>query len=193
MTMLAPVLVTPPDAAPVSLVEAKAHLRVDHDDDDAVIAAMVEAATALLDGWRGVLGRAMVTQTWRQDLRAWPWGRKLYLTVDPALEIVAIRYWPADGGAQAALAEDRYSGILADHLGPFVRLGADLPALACRDDAVSVEFVAGFGAPEDVPASLKAAIMLMVGHLYEHREASAENAMSGTVQALISPLRRVPI
>lgn len=70
--MLAPVRVTPPAEPPVSLEEAKAHLRVDFGDDDLYVAGLIEAATAHLDGWSGILGRALVTQTWRQDLCGFP-------------------------------------------------------------------------------------------------------------------------
>ena len=63
-------LVIPPVDAVVSLTEAKAHLRVSHDDEDAEIAAMVDAATAYLDGLDGVLGRALGQQTWRAVFQA---------------------------------------------------------------------------------------------------------------------------
>jgi uncharacterized phiE125 gp8 family phage protein len=69
-----PVLVTPPVAAPVSLAEAKAHLRVDFDDEDALISGLIDAATQHLDGWSGVLGRALMPQTWEMSLDRFPAG-----------------------------------------------------------------------------------------------------------------------
>ena len=61
-----PVLVTPPAETPVSRTEAKAHLRVDGTGDDDLIDGLIDAAVAHLDGYTGILGRCMVTQTWRQ-------------------------------------------------------------------------------------------------------------------------------
>lgn len=58
-------IITPPTDAVVSLGEAKAHLRVMHDDEDRYIGNLVETATAYLDGLDGVLGLALGPQTWR--------------------------------------------------------------------------------------------------------------------------------
>ncbi len=57
-------LVTPPSDAVVSLSEAKEHLRISHDDEDGLIAGLIDAATVYLDGLDGVLGRALGPQTW---------------------------------------------------------------------------------------------------------------------------------
>src|SRR5690606_10673336 len=62
-----PVRVTPPAIQPVTLAEAKLHLRVDHDDEDALISNLIQAATGHLDGWTGILGHCLVEQVWRQD------------------------------------------------------------------------------------------------------------------------------
>lgn len=58
-------LITPPTDPVVTLAEAKDHLRVSHDDEDWLIAGLIDAATAHLDGVGGVLGRALNPQTWR--------------------------------------------------------------------------------------------------------------------------------
>jgi len=65
--MYAPIRTTPPATLPVSLTEAKLHLRVDHDDEDLLIEGLIGAATDHLDGWTGILGRCLEEQEWRQD------------------------------------------------------------------------------------------------------------------------------
>jgi uncharacterized phiE125 gp8 family phage protein len=73
----------------------------------------------------------------------------------------------------------------------------DWPATADRPDAVRVTMTAGYGGPADVPAPLRAAILLMTGDLYRFREsvavgaAVAELPVSTSVGALIAPYRRV--
>ena len=69
MHSLPPALVTPPSGAVVTLAAAKAHLRVDHDLDDSAIGALIAAAEAHLDGYGGILGRCLLTQTWRDSGR----------------------------------------------------------------------------------------------------------------------------
>lgn len=61
-------LIEPPTASAVSLAEAKAHLRVDGDDEDLLIQTYIDAATAYLDGMDGILGRALCPQTWRFEM-----------------------------------------------------------------------------------------------------------------------------
>lgn len=188
--MLPPVLITPPSDTPVSLSEVKGHCRVDHNDDDTVLTSLLNAAVAYLDGWSGVLGRCLVTQTWRQDFEAFG---ILRLPLGPVASITSVTYFDTDN-VQQALSADVYTH-LAGPLGDYITLKPDQswPSAYGRPDAVSVTYVAG-SAVEDVPASVKAAILLLVAHWYENREAAAAGAMSElpmAVSALISPHRRI--
>ena len=65
--MLKPVLVSPPSVLPVTLSDMKNHSRVEAGDEDDTIEAYLTAATAHLDGYSGILGRALISQQWRQD------------------------------------------------------------------------------------------------------------------------------
>ncbi|MCV0396958.1 MAG: head-tail connector protein [Rhizobiaceae bacterium] len=188
--MHAPVRTSPPAETPVSLTEVKAHCRVDHDDDDAVLTALLNAAVSHLDGWTGILGRAMVTQSWRQEFAGFGCLR---LPVGPVASIASITYYDADN-EQQTLADSLYV-LRHNALGAYVDLKPDQnwPGTYPRVDAVSVTYVAGTVAA-DVPAALKAAIMLLVSHWNEHREAVTEGAMTElpmAVNALIAPYRRM--
>ncbi|MDP2358014.1 MAG: head-tail connector protein [Beijerinckiaceae bacterium] len=191
-----PVLVTPPAAPPVSLEEAKAHLRVDHDEENALIEALIAAATAHLDGWTGILGRCLVTQTWRQDLREFPAGGTIRLPF-PAPGSVSVTYYDA-ANAEQTLAPSAYH-VLDDIRGGAIELAASAswPAVYDRPDAVSVTFNAGYGAGNAVPAALKAAIKLMIGDLYMNRETVAKTGvsvpMSTAAHMLIASYRRARV
>jgi uncharacterized phiE125 gp8 family phage protein len=71
--------------------------------------------------------------------------------------------------------------------------GQQWPSAYSRPDAVSVSFVAGTPVDE-VPLSLKAAILLHVGHLYQNREAVTVDAVSNFLplgyEALIWPFKK---
>lgn len=189
---LAPVRTAAPATEPVSLEEARSHLRVDFDDDDALITALIEAATAHLDGWTGILGRAIITQTWRQDFPNF--GCELRLPLHPVASITSVTYYDGDN-VQRTLANSYYE-LLKDGGGAYVALKPDQswPGTKSRAAAVSVTFVAG---EATAPGAIKAAILLMIGHLYENREAvnigNIVNALPLAVDALLAPYRRVGV
>lgn len=191
--MYAPVLVTAAAETPVSATEAKAHLRVDHSTEDTLITSLVAAATEHLDGYTGILGRALVTQTWRQDFDEFT-GQCMRLPM-LAATIASVKYRSSDG-TLATVSSDDYS-LKADALGSYVRFDDDFsyPSDLAQSQAVLIEFTAGYGNAEDVPAPIKAAILLLVGHWYENREAAGEPMaeLPLAVAALIEPYRRVGV
>jgi len=191
--MLAPVRTAAPAETPVSLTEVKAHCRVDGNDSDSVLTVLLSAAVDHLDGWTGILGRCLVTQTWRQDFGSFACLR---LPLGPVASISALTYFDAANNAQQTLSTDVYE-LRTDARGPYVGLkpNQSWPGLYSRPDAVSVTFVAGTAASA-VPASIKAAILLLVSHWNENREAVTGGAMSQLplgVSALIAPHRRVNV
>ncbi|MBP7704195.1 MAG: phage head-tail connector protein [Caulobacter sp.] len=189
--MLAPVLVTPPTDLAVSLDDAKRHLRVDNTDHDDEIGEMIVAATEHLDGYTGVLGKAICTQTWRQDLTRF--GPRNYLPVDPVAEVESITYFDTDNVEQTLTVGFR---LLRDSKGSFVALrpGYVWPDTYDREDAVSITYTAGVAAA-DVRKDTKAMIKLIVGDLYAFRETaqvgsvSSEIPFNTTVDALLAKQR----
>lgn len=192
--MLAPVRTAAPAATPVSLTEVKAHCRVDGSDSDPVLTALLNAAVDHLDGYAGILGRAMVTQSWRQDFCGF--ATPLRLPLGPVASVTSVAYYDADNTLVAALSSDVWV-LRADALGAYLDLKPDQswPSAYARADAVSVTFVVGTAAA-DVPAALKVAIMLLVSHWNENREAVSAESLSAvpmSVDALIAPYRRVGV
>lgn len=191
--MLAPVLITPPTDLPVSLDEVKRHLREDFADDDPVLELLLRAAVDRLDGWRG-LGIAIVTQTWRQDYPSFD-RRCLRIPLGPVASITSITYVDGNKTTQT-LAADQYR-LLRDARGHFIVPADDVtwPATDCRPDAVAVTYVAGVEAA-NVPASLKAAILMLVGHFSKNREAVLAGDLAAVplgVDWLTGPHSRVGI
>lgn len=190
--MLLPVRTVPPAELPVSIDEARLHLRVDHTDEDTLIEGLIFAATeALQEETR----RAFITQTWRVDFCGF--YEPLKLPYAPVQSITSVQYFDATN-ASATVASSNYA-LVPDALGPRVDVvyGATWPSsVYSRPDAVRVTFVAGYGGPQDVPPPLRAALLLMIGDLYAYRETVAvgvsatEIPMSATVKALVSAYRR---
>lgn len=179
------VVVTPPVHG-VSLATVKAHLRVDHNDDDALIAAYLDAAVGHIDGPHGWLDRAIWPQT--LELRQNGFGpAPIRLPYGPATSVTSVKYVDANG-AEQTLASDQYTLTNAGDLG--LAYGASWPSLRGDAEGVRIRYVAGFAS---LPPAILSAILLMVGDLYQNRETVGEVAgeiqMSMTVRALLAPFR----
>ncbi|MDY6960316.1 MAG: head-tail connector protein [Pseudomonadota bacterium] len=181
-----------PAETPVTLAEAKAHLRVLYDHDDDTITALIAAATGLLDGRHGILGRALVTQSWEFRLNGFPHCAKLELPLPPLRSVTSVKYIDPAGDEQT-LSTDDYVVDAATYVGQ-IRLGYEKawPATRCEDHAVRIIFAAGFGAGSEVPMALRQAMLLMIGHWYANREAVSETSLSEVPMAakwLFAPYR----
>lgn len=168
--MHAPVQVAAPEVTPVSLAEAKAHLRVESTDEDALITVLIAAAVAYADGWSGILGRCLITQSWRQDFDCTDAELRLPL---PVIAITEMRVFGADDNTGATVDAANYE-LQRDERGSFVRIDDDYswPTDLAETRAVRVTFTAGYGAAAaDVPADLRVGLLLLIGHWYQNREA----------------------
>lgn len=163
-------LVSGPSVEPISLAEAKEHLRVEHGDDDTIIARLISVAVATVDA-RGELGRAMVSQTWAQT--GYGWRDRVELTMTPVQSLSAVKYFDTDNVEQTATLSD--FRLIGTALNSYVEPVGSWPQTFDRPDALKLEYVAGWGdSASDVPESLRNALLMLVGHWYENREAYAD-------------------
>lgn len=163
---------TEPAAEPVSVAEAKAHLRVTSQDDDVLIAELIRAARQWFEEQTY---RALVSQTWDLTLDRFPAGRDpIRVPRAPLIGVTSLVYTDAAGTSQTWAASEylvsatRSPGVIRP------ASGRTWPGVDDRPDAVRVRFVAGYGTPADVPSPIKSAIKLMVGQAYEFREELTE-------------------
>jgi uncharacterized phiE125 gp8 family phage protein len=188
------ILTAAPAVEPVSLADAKAHLRVDSTADDTLIALLIVTARLQIEA---ALSIGLIDQTWSWFLDAWPDPRApLELPIAPVRQITALRtYDLADQQTLHPLADLQLD---TDPRRPrlSLRSGA-LPAAPRRPmNGIEITMSVGFGpAATDVPAPIRQAILQSVAHLYEHRENSSEptNALPlpSTVARLLAPFHRL--
>lgn len=170
--------------------DAKTHAVIGFTDDDAYINGLVLAASDYVEAQNGILGRALITQTWTLTLPAAPTGR-LCLPFPPLQSVSAITY---ESSGTQTFDPSNYR-VISDGDEGFVELvdGASWPTTDSRSDAFSVTFIAGYGdAPSDVPAGIRQAVRLLVAHWYNQREAATEKPFSALpmgVQMLLAPHR----
>ena len=168
-------LITPAATTPVSLDEAKAHLRVASNDDDTAISGYIEAATKMCEAFTG---RAFIDQTWQLVLDSFPTGIDLEIKIPkpPLIEIVDIAYDDPDG-APVSIVADQYFVDNVSEPGWVVPANASLswPTPISAINSVRIRFRAGYvdnNSPQGaaVPGDIKSAILLTIGNFYEQRE-----------------------
>lgn len=178
-------ITTPAAAEPVTLEEAKAHLRVDGSDEDALIEGVIAAARAHVEAYCAV---PFATQT--IEAKCDGFADFSRLPVAPVQSVGAITYLDTAGAPQT-LSADVYE-LRADGLEASIVLkyGQTWPAVQPGSRITMVAVVGYAAAPEDV----KQALLLLIGHWYEHREAvnigNIVTAVPMAVDALLCNHRR---
>lgn len=172
-------LVTAPAVEPVTLAEARLHLKSDTDvtADDTLISALIVAARELAEA---ETRRALITQTWKLTLDEFPADCDPIRVPRPnLLTVTGITYVDTDGATQT-LASSTYT-VLTDRLPGEIHLAYDeeWPETRAVPNAVAVTFTCGYGAAASaVPGPIKAAMLLDIGDLYVNRE----SAIVGTIR-----------
>ena len=184
-------LITAPSTDPVDLATAKAHCRVIGTSEDSLITLYSSAATGNLDGPNGVLGRALVTQTWEYVLDSFP-SEAIQMPLPPLQSVTSVKYIDTNGVEQT-LSNTRYTVDTSGDPG-WVIVDADgWPETMDTANAVTIRFVCGYGAAGLVPAPLRSAILLHIGDLYENRQIGAEKQLyaNDAYDRLIFPYRKL--
>ena len=175
-------LITPPAGEPVSLAEAKLHLRVDFDDDDSLIQVLISAARQAAET---LTNRQLVTARWRMVLDSFPGpslmgvpagqtftlpGHAVLLPKSPVQSVVEIRYLDMAGAWQVMPAANYTVDCACEPARITPVFGQIWPIALPQIGAVSVIFDAGYGDASTVPEGIKTWIKLRLGSLYVHRE-----------------------
>jgi uncharacterized phiE125 gp8 family phage protein len=169
-------LKTAPASEPVTLAEAKLHLKIDSDtSDDDLINNLITAAREQAEKFTG---RALINQTWELKMDAFPTDdddpdSAIVLQMPPLSSVSSIYYLHAETGVNTQLsAANVYDLDTYQEPGRIIlRYGQTWPAVYSVPNAIVVTFIAGYGSTaSSVPSSIKAAILLIIGHLYENRE-----------------------
>jgi len=185
-------LITPPAREPITLEEARNHLRVDLDDDDPYIQGLIQAAREMAEAFTW---RALITQTWELALDAWPEGDTIELPRPPLQSVDSIIYTDSDGNANTMPASDYIVDTRSVPGRIVLAPGASWPSESLRPaSAIVVRFVAGYGKePRDVPRAIRHAMLLLIGHWYEQREQVIVGAIPREIpvgfRALLWPYR----
>ncbi len=164
------VIVTEPSEEPITLDQAKAHLRIDIDDDDALILSLIKVAREYAET---ATRRALMTQTWNYYLEDWPDGDHIDIPKAPLQSIpsTGITYENSTGGITTWTTG--YYEVDSLSVPGRVVLGYNdsWPTATLNvSNPICIKIVAGYGTPDDVPEMIKAAMKIDLADLYEQRE-----------------------
>jgi len=185
---------------PVSVAEAKEHLRVvDFTDDDTYIGGLVDAATTWCEDY---CDRTFADKQYTVAFDDFPSLRielprpPVRLNATAASATVTISYVDSAGTTQTltwAQSGTQQFRLDRDHVPALVYplYLEDWPNVRLDDKAVQITYLAGYGGAASVPRPAVHAIKMLVGHWYANREAIGsvgQNVPLG-VHALLEPLK----
>lgn len=172
-------ITTQPDTEPVTLTEARAHLRMGDDTgSDVLIAALIVNAREYAEN---VIGRALINQTVTAVCDTFPLARSIELPVGPLIDITSVSYTDINGDTAV------FADYTADTFGRTPRIvlnnSVNWPSVSLAPvNPIAIVYRAGFGSTgADVPGTIKQAILLLVGHWFENRETAIIGAETFSV------------
>lgn len=173
-------IITAPAEEPITLAEAAAHVRQDSSADDADLTRCIEAARRSIERQYGLY---IITQTVDVLLPCFPMDDFIRLMRGPIQSLTSIKYTTSDDTQYTFAATDYDLNIERQRI--TLKYGKTWPTATLKpSDAVALRLVMGYGDDVAVPAHVKAALLLRIGHLYAHREEITLGAIALESKAL---------
>tara|TARA_R110001599_G_scaffold92283_1_gene241833 strand:+ start:125 stop:700 length:576 start_codon:yes stop_codon:yes gene_type:complete len=157
-------VITAASTFPVSLTEAKSHLKVDTSADDTYITSIIKAATQLSEEYTN---RFFIDTVIEQTCSDFAQLQTLFKSKVSA--ITHVKYYDSNNSLQT-LDTAVYDEQL-DYEPSQIQLAENksFPSITKRNDAVVAKYTVGYGAASDVPEIIKQAILLTIGNFYQNR------------------------
>lgn len=176
-------LITAPIAEPVTLAEAKAHLRIDDTGSDSLITALIVAARQSAEH---ELQRAIAPQTREVTMDAF--RDEIRLAYAPVTAVESVKYVDTNAVLQTvptteyAVDTDSEPGVM------YLLPGKAWPSIATVKSAVRIRYTCGY---VTCPQAIKQWMLLRIGTMFENRESAAPAAMTALphVDCLLDPYR----
>lgn len=172
---------------PLTVAEAKDHMRVDGSDDDTEIGVFIEAARAHLES---ITRRSIIERTLRLDLPRF--AHTIVLPSPPLVSVTSVKYYDTNNSLQTVTANDYEVNLPAREIE--LADNASWPDIYARHDAVQITYEAGYQLESvspvaSAPAALVHAMKMLVGDMYENREARSMLKIEDNVtfDRLVSP------
>lgn len=178
-------LVTDSAIEPLLKDTVKDHLRLvrGYTDEDDLLDNLIKASR----GWaENYTGRAFINQTWRFYLDEFPWDNYIELPKGTLQSVTHLKYTDS-GETQSTFSSSDYTVDTASEPGRIVLdYGQSWPSVNLwPTNPIEIEYVAGYGsARTNIPMQIRQAMLLLIGHWYENREAFLATRQTGQIAAV---------
>lgn len=166
-------VITPPASYPITLSEAKLHLRVVSTIEDNLITGLIKAAYKVVEdySWRPIMTQTIDVLFDKNDVK-----EILLINKQPIQSITSVKYIDANGTEQTLTLNTDYSVDILSQVGR-IKLEA-IPQMKDVLNAFKIRLVCGYASAEAVPDTYKSAMYLIIGHLYENKQQAQAQAIS---------------
>lgn len=177
-----------PAIEPLSIEDAKTHLRVTSGDDDVYISSLITAARKHVENYTG---RALITQTWDLYVDQFPYGSNSIVIPKAPLQSVSAITYVDTAGATQTLSSTVYTADADSEPGRvYLAYNQTWPDIRTQQKAVKVRFVAGYGTDaEDVPTPIVQAIRLVLQNMKDQPIDKVKESIDDAVNSLLGAYR----
>ena len=211
---MATVQTSAPACEPITLDEAKSHLRIETSDEDALIQSLILTSRLHIEV---ALGIALITQQWSCFFDRWPAALSarntpmqpvgavysvpdstarhyaltdvMALPLSPIKSVDAVRVYAQDGTFVTLPLNGFTFDLISRNPRVIRNQETTTPTPGRRLNGIEIAVTCGFGAqPSDIPAPIRQALLLLVAHWYEHRDPGEIGTPEARVPAAISSL-----
>lgn len=204
-------LVTAPTIEPVTIRQAKDHLRITESDDDDLLKNLITVARTSAETFTR---RSFITQTWKMFLDQFPekknnqwWSGTKELPISvltgvgsfelpkaPLQSVTHIKTYDDSDSATTFSSSNyqvsAYSGDFAEAGKITLRDGQSFPIFERNTDGIEIQFICGYGsAITSVPMQIKQALLQEIAFLYENRSECGSGINSGIARNLLEPFK----
>ena len=161
----------PPTIEPISVLELKRFLRIDHADEDLDLPPLISAAR---DDIEQYLRRQLLPATWALSLDTWQ--EPIRLPRPPTLAVSSLTFYDTSGVLTTLDPSGYYVDLISQPARVCLAQGPPAPSVQSgRLNAITITYQAGYASSTHVPPAIRHAIKLICGDFWEHREARLDS------------------
>jgi len=166
---------TAPASEPITLIEAKLYLRVDHANEDTLVSDLITASRMMAEGW---LSRSLMPQSWKL---AYDDGiaECIALPMGPVTGITSVTVFASDGTSQAINASYYWLNAAKNAL---------VMNSALLGFRVEIIYATGYASAGDIPRPIRQGMLAHIAAMYDNR---GDAALPDQAAILYAPYREV--